>query len=125
MDDLVKVQVIHATSDPSGPIHKQPRSDFPACTQDFIELSMCTILHDDTVARGLSANSPVKGNTYPVRRESGQLQVPEQFSEVAAKGQESNLFTLPGQGSANSSPYCTGRGTLCTEGTQFVTICFL
>lgn len=67
MDDLVKVQVIHPTSDPSGPIHKQPRSDFPACTQDFIELSMCTILHDDTVAWGLSANSPVKGNTYPVR----------------------------------------------------------
>jgi len=100
MDDFVKVQVIHPTCNPRGPIHKQPRGDFPPCSQDFIELSMCTVLHDDTVAWGLSANSSVKEKTQPVRISS--VEVPEQLSKVAIKG----------QGSANSSPSRRGRGML-------------
>ena len=101
MDDFVKVQIIHPACNPCGPIHKQSRGDFPSCSQDFVELSMCTVLHDNTVAWGLSANSPVK-DTQLVR--ISRVRVPEQLSKVAIKGQKSNLFTLPGQGSANSSP---------------------
>lgn len=108
MDDFVKVQIIHPTCNPCGPIHKQPRGDFPPCSQDFVELSVCTVLHDNAVAWGLSANSPVKENTQLVRT-SG-VKVPEHPSKVAVKGQESNLFAPPGQGSANSSPSWTGRG---------------
>lgn len=67
MDDFMKVQIIHPTSNPSGPIHKQPRSDFPPGSQDFVELPMCTILHDNTVAWGLGADSPDKENTQLVR----------------------------------------------------------
>lgn len=107
MDDFVKVQIIHPACNPCGPIHKQPRGDFPPCSQDFIELSMCTVLHDNTVAWGLSANSPVKGNIQLVR--TSRVKVPEQLSKVAVKGQESSLFSLPGRGSANSSPSWTGR----------------
>lgn len=115
MDDFVKVQIIHPTCNPCGPIHKQPRGDFPPCSQDFIELSMCTVLHDNTVAWGLSANSPVKGNTQLVR--ISEVKVPEQLSKVAIKGQENNLFTLPGK-PLLIPPYWTGRGTFPTCFTQ-------
>lgn len=76
MDDFVKVQIIHPTCNPCGPIHKQPRGDFPPCSQDFVELSVCTVLHDNAVAWGLSANSPVKANTQLVR--TGGVKVPPQ-----------------------------------------------
>lgn len=95
MDDFVKVQIIHPTCNPCGPIHKQPRGDFPPCSQDFVELAMCTVLHDDTVARGLSANSPVKENTQIVRIR--RVKVPEQLSKVAIKWWESSLFTPLGK----------------------------
>lgn len=122
MDDFVKVQIIHPTCNPRGPIHKQPRGDFPPCSQDFVELSMCTVLHDNTVAWGLSANSPVKENTQLVK--ISEVRVPEQLSKVAIKGQENNLLTLPGQASANTT-LLNRKGNvsymLCTGGTSLMT----
>lgn len=122
MDDFVKVQIIHPTCNPCGPIHKQPRGDFPPCSQDFVELPVCTVLHDNTVARGLSANSPVKENTQLVR--ISRVEVPEQLSKVAIKGQESNLPTLPGQASANTA-LRNKKGNvscmLCAGGTPLMT----
>lgn len=113
MDDFVKVQIIHPTCNPCGPIHKQPRGDFPPCSQDFIELSMCTVLHDNAVAWGLSANSPVKENTQLVR--ISRVKVPEHLSKVAIKGQESNLFTQPGKALLSALlPEQEGEGFLHT-----------
>lgn len=63
MDDFVEVQVVHATGNARGPVHQQPRGDLPASPQDLVELPVGTVLHDDAVARGLRADSPVKENT--------------------------------------------------------------
>lgn len=63
MDDFVEVQVVHATGNPCGPVHQQPRGDLPAGAQDLVELPVGTVLHDDAVARGLGANPPAKENT--------------------------------------------------------------
>lgn len=63
MDDFVEVQVVHATGNPCGPVHQQPRGDLPAGPQDLVELPVGTVFHDDAVTRGLRANSPVKEGT--------------------------------------------------------------
>lgn len=60
MDDFVEVQVVHATGNPCGPVHQQPWGDLPAGPEDLVELPVGTVFHDDAVARGLGANSPVK-----------------------------------------------------------------
>lgn len=57
VDDLVEVQVVHSSSDAHGPVHQQARLDLPACSQHLIQLPLCTVLHDDAVARSLRANA--------------------------------------------------------------------
>lgn len=80
MDDLVKVQVIHAAGNPGRPVHQQPRGDFPPRAQHFVELPVRAVLHDDAVARGLRANSPGRGNTRMVRIRTAK--VPERLSKA-------------------------------------------
>lgn len=63
MYNLVEMEIIHSTGDSRGPVHKQPGRDLPASSQDLVQLSVGTVLHDDAVARGLSANTPLK-KTY-------------------------------------------------------------
>lgn len=60
MYDFMEMQIIHPTSNSRGPIHEQPRCDLSASSQDFVKLSVGTVLHDDAVAWGLGANSPLK-----------------------------------------------------------------
>lgn len=63
MYNLMEMEVIHPTGDPCGPVHEQPGRDLPAGPQDLVQLSVGTVLHDDAVARCLSANTPLK-ETY-------------------------------------------------------------
>lgn len=57
MDDLVEVQIVHAPGDAHGPVHEQARLDLPAGPQHLIQLPLCTVLHDDAVARSLGTNT--------------------------------------------------------------------
>lgn len=58
MDDLVEVQVVHASGDAHGPVHQQGRGDLAASPEHLIQLSLGTVLHDDAVAWSLSADAP-------------------------------------------------------------------
>lgn len=58
VDDLVEVKVVHAPSDAHGPVHEQGRGDLPACPEHLVQLSLGTVLHDDTVTGSLSTDSP-------------------------------------------------------------------
>lgn len=58
MDDLVEVQIVHASGNAHGPVHQQGRGDFPASPQHLVELSLGAVLHDDAVAWSLSADAP-------------------------------------------------------------------
>lgn len=61
MDDLVEVQVVHASGDAHGPVHQQGRGDLAAGPQHLVELALSTVLHDDAVAWSLSADAPKEG----------------------------------------------------------------
>lgn len=58
MYDFMEMEIIHPTGDSRGPVHEQPRRDLPTSSQDLIQLSVGTVLHDDAVTRGLSADAP-------------------------------------------------------------------
>lgn len=58
MDDFVQVQVVHAAGNAGGPVHQQPGGHLPPCPQHLVQLALSTVLHDDAVARGLSAHAP-------------------------------------------------------------------
>lgn len=58
MDDLVEVKVVHAPSDPHGPVHEQGRGDLPAGSQHLVQLALGAVLHDDAVAGSLGADTP-------------------------------------------------------------------
>jgi len=60
VDDLVEVKIVHAPSDAHGPVHEQGWMYLPACSQHLIQLSLGTVLHDDTVARSLGTNTSVE-----------------------------------------------------------------
>lgn len=63
MYNLVEMEIIHPTGDSCGPVHEQPGRDLPASSQDLVQLPVGTVLHNDAIARGLSANTPLK-RTY-------------------------------------------------------------
>lgn len=58
VNDLVQVKVVHAAGNAWGPVHQHPGGHFPPCPQHLIQLTLCTVLHDDAVARCLSAYAP-------------------------------------------------------------------
>lgn len=58
VDDLVEVQVVHAPGDAHGPVYEQGGGDLPACSQHLVQLALGTVLHQDTVAGSLGADTP-------------------------------------------------------------------
>ena len=59
MDDLVRVEVVHAVGDLLGPVDEQRGRQTLVITQDLVELAVRAVLHDDTVAWRLRAHTPV------------------------------------------------------------------
>lgn len=60
MYNLMEMKIIHPTGDARGPVHEQAGRDLPASSQDLVQLPVSTVLHDDAVARRLSAHAPLK-----------------------------------------------------------------
>lgn len=60
MDDLVEMKVVHSPGDAHGPVHEQGWGDLPARSQDFVQLSLSTVLHNDAVTWSLSTNTSEK-----------------------------------------------------------------
>lgn len=58
VNDLVQVKVVHAACDAGSPVHQHPGRHFPPGPQHLIQLALCTVLHDDAVARCLRAHAP-------------------------------------------------------------------
>lgn len=55
VDDLVQMQVVHATGNSWRPVHQHLGGHFPPCSQHLIQLALGAIFHDDAVTRCLSA----------------------------------------------------------------------
>lgn len=64
MDDLVEMKIVHAPSDAHGPVHEERWMDLPACSQHLIQLSLGTVLHDDTVTWSLGTNTSERVEKY-------------------------------------------------------------
>lgn len=58
MDDLVQVQVVHATGNAHGPVDQQRGGDGAAGPQYLIQLALGAELHEDAVAGSLGAHAP-------------------------------------------------------------------
>lgn len=58
MDDFVKVEVVHATSDAHGPVNQKGGHDFTASPQHLIQLALGAVFHQDTVTWSLGAHTP-------------------------------------------------------------------
>ena len=58
VDDLVEVEVVHASSHAHGPVDEQGGGDVPTRPQHLVQLALGTVLHQDTVTRGLGADTP-------------------------------------------------------------------
>lgn len=58
VDDLVQVQVIHATSNAHGPVNQQGRGDRTASPQHLVELALGAEFHQYAVAGSLCADTP-------------------------------------------------------------------
>ena len=58
MDNLVQVQVVHATGDAHGPVDQQRWGHRAASPQYLIQLALGAELHEDAVARSLGAHTP-------------------------------------------------------------------
>ena len=58
MNDFMRVEIVHATSDLLGPVQDKRGWDFLAVPQDFVQLAIGAVLHDDAVAWGLCAHTP-------------------------------------------------------------------
>jgi len=63
VDDLMEVEVVHAPGDAHGPVHQEGGGDLPAGPQHLVELALGTVLHQDAVARRLSAHTPTQRET--------------------------------------------------------------
>lgn len=61
MDDFMEMEVVHAPSDAHGPVHQEGRSDLPASPEHLVQLALGAVLHQDAVARSLSADTPMRG----------------------------------------------------------------
>lgn len=58
MDNLMQVQVVHATSDAHGPVNQQGGGDRAASPQYLVQLALSAELHEDAVAGSLGAHTP-------------------------------------------------------------------
>lgn len=58
MDDLVQMQVIHATSNAHGPVNQQGGGDRAASPEHLIQLPLGAELHQDAVTGSLCADTP-------------------------------------------------------------------
>ena len=58
MNYFVEVQVVHAPGDAHGPLHHERGGDLTASPQHLIQLALGTVLHQNTVAGGLGADTP-------------------------------------------------------------------
>lgn len=58
MDDFVKVEVVHATSDAHGPVNQEGGCDFATSPQHLVQLALGAVFHQDTVAWSLGAHTP-------------------------------------------------------------------
>ena len=58
MDNLVQVQVVHATGDAHGPVNQQGGRDGAASPQHLVQLALGAELHEDAVAGSLGAHTP-------------------------------------------------------------------
>ena len=58
MDDLVQVQVVHATGDAHGPVDQQGGRDGAAGPQHLVQLALGAELHENAVAGSLGAHTP-------------------------------------------------------------------
>jgi len=63
--DLVCVEVIHATGDLLGPVEDVTDGQLASVPEDLVQLSVWAVLHDDTVARGLGADTPGEEGREP------------------------------------------------------------
>ena len=64
VDDLVEVEVVHAAGDAGSPVHRQGGGDLAAGPQHLVQLALGAVLHQDAVARGLSAHPPRRGTNH-------------------------------------------------------------
>lgn len=60
MNDLVTVKVVHATGYLLGPVLDQSRWDLLPVPQDFVQLTVGTVLHDDAITRSLRTHTPTR-----------------------------------------------------------------
>lgn len=60
MNDLVTVKVVHATGYLLGPVQDQSRWDLLPVPQDFVQLTVGTVLHDDAITRSLCTHTPTR-----------------------------------------------------------------
>lgn len=58
VNDLVQVKVVHAACDTHGPVNEQWWCDLSPCSQNLIQLPLCTVLHDYAVTWSLCAHTP-------------------------------------------------------------------
>ena len=58
MDDFEGVQIVHATGNLFSPVQHQGGWDFLAISEYLVELTIGAVLHDDTIAGSLGANTP-------------------------------------------------------------------
>ena len=64
VDDFMEMEVVHAPGDAHGPVHQEGRGDLAAGPQHLVELALGAVLHQDAVARGLSAHPPRQGTNH-------------------------------------------------------------
>ena len=61
VDDLVRVEVVHAAGDLHGPVEGEPRRNGAAAVaQQVVQRPVRTELHDDAVARRFRTHAPVR-----------------------------------------------------------------
>lgn len=59
MDDLVRVQILHASGDLLGPVDQTLRRDLLSILEQVVQWPVWTELHDNAVAGRLCAHSPI------------------------------------------------------------------
>lgn len=60
VNDLVTVKVVHATGYLLGPVEDQSRWDLLPVPQDFVQLTVGTVLHDDAITWSLRTHTPMR-----------------------------------------------------------------